>query len=113
MKFGSCTGMFRTSLSPQKLPTYCIVLISNKPPATFCRSASGGPSYRAKAFECLSLAEFMNDPERRAELLQYARLWMQLTEPVGAYRSAYEVQPAIAPLSVVAQHWQQILRHKG
>jgi len=35
MKFGSCrscTGMFRTSLSPQKLPTYCIVLISPRRP---------------------------------------------------------------------------------
>ena len=70
--------------------------------------------YRAKAFECLSLAECMTDPERRAEILRYARLWMQLTEPVGTSRSAYEV-PAIAPLSVVAQHntWQQNLRHKG
>src|SRR5215471_17289993 len=27
MKFGSSTRMFRTSLSPQKLPTYCIALI--------------------------------------------------------------------------------------
>ena len=62
-------------------------------------------AYRAKAFECLSLAECMNDPERRAELLQYARLSMQLTEPVRPYRSAYEVEPAIVPLSVVAQHW--------
>jgi hypothetical protein len=69
--------------------------------------------YRAKAFECLSLAECMPDPERRAEILRYARLWMQLTEPVGTSRSAYEVEPAIAPLSVVAQHntWQQNLRH--
>ena len=47
--------------------------------------------YRAKAFECLSQAECMNDPERRAELLQYARLWMQLTEPIRAPRGAYEV----------------------
>jgi hypothetical protein len=71
--------------------------------------------YRAKAFECLSLAEGMNDPERRAEILRYARLWMQLAEPVGTSRSAYEVEPAIAPLSVVVQHntWQQNLRHKG
>ena len=69
--------------------------------------------YRAKAFECLSLAECMTDPERRAEILRYARLWMQLTEPVGTSRSAYEVEPVIAPLSVVAQHnrWQQNLRH--
>jgi hypothetical protein len=68
--------------------------------------------YRAKAFECLSLAECMTDPERRAEILRYARLWMQLTEPVGTSRSAYEVEPAIAPLSVVAQRntWQQNLR---
>ena len=55
---------------------------------------------RAKAFECLSLAEGMNDPERRAEILRYARLWMQLAEPIGTSRSAYEVEPAIAPLSV-------------
>ena len=47
--------------------------------------------YRAKAFECLSLAEGMNDPECRAEILRYARLWMQLAEPVGTSRSAYEV----------------------
>ena len=71
--------------------------------------------YRGKAFECLSLAECMNDPERRAEILRYARWWTQLTEPVGTYRSPYEVESAIAPLSVVAQHntWQQILRHEG
>ena len=62
--------------------------------------------YRAKAYECLSLAECMTDPERRAEFLRYARWWMQLAEPVGTPRSAYEVEP---------QHirWQQILRHKG
>ena len=47
--------------------------------------------YRAKAFEWLSLAECMSDPERRAEILRYARWWMQLTEPVGTSRSAYEV----------------------
>ena len=55
--------------------------------------------YRAKAFECLSLAECMTDPERRAEILRHARWWTQLTEPVGTFRSAYEVEPAIAPLS--------------
>jgi hypothetical protein len=59
--------------------------------------------YRAKAFEWLSLAECMTDPERRAEFLRYARWWMQLAEPP---RSAYEVE---------SQHnrWQQILRYKG
>jgi hypothetical protein len=68
--------------------------------------------YRAKALEWLSLAECMNDPERRAELLRYAQWWMQLTEPVGPSRSAYEAEPAIVPLSVAAQHntWQQNLR---
>ena len=73
------------------------------------RSANG---YRAKAFECLSLGECMTDPERRAEILRYARWWTQLTEPLGPSRSAYEVEAAIAPLSVVAQHntWQQNLR---
>ncbi len=35
--------------------------------------------YRAKGFELLSLAESMNDPERRADVLRYARLWMSLT----------------------------------
>ena len=35
------------------------------------RAAANG--YRAKAFECLSLAECMNDPERRAEILRCAR----------------------------------------
>ena len=47
--------------------------------------------YRAKAFECLSLAECMNDPENRPEILRYARMWMQLAEPVDKFRSAYEV----------------------
>jgi len=62
--------------------------------------------YRAKAFERLSLAQCVNDAERRAEFLRYARWWMQLAEPVGTPRSAYEVEP---------QHnrWQQILRHQG
>jgi hypothetical protein len=36
----------------------------------------------AKGFELLSLAESMNDPERRADILRYARLWMSLTEPI-------------------------------
>ena len=49
--------------------------------------------YRAKAFERLSLAECANDAERRAEFLRYARWWMQLAEPVGTPRSAYEVEP--------------------
>ena len=34
--------------------------------------------YRAKAYEFLSLAESVNDPERRADMLRYARMWMNL-----------------------------------
>src|SRR5262249_17312897 len=114
MKFGSCTGMFRASLSPQKLPTYCIVLSSKSTPGDLLQMRTGNASevpnesrsqrIRAKAFERLSLAECMTDPERRAEILRYARWWMQLTEPVGTPRSAYEVGP---------QHnrWERILRH--
>src|SRR5262249_47169987 len=53
MKFGSCrsyTGMFRTSLSPQKLPTYCIVLISPRRPfAAADRKWFGGRSKRPDA----------------------------------------------------------------
>jgi hypothetical protein len=52
---------------------------------------AAGNEYRAKAFECLSLAESMNDPENRAEILRYARMWMQLAEPAEKFRSAYEV----------------------
>jgi hypothetical protein len=57
--------------------------------------------YRAKAWECLSLAENMNDPEGRADLLRYARMWMSLTEPIGdlpILRSPYEL-PSRVPRS--------------
>ena len=50
--------------------------------------------YRAKAWECLSLAENMNDPERRADLLRFAGMWMSLTEPIkDELRGAYELPP--------------------
>jgi hypothetical protein len=39
--------------------------------------------YRAKGFECLSLAECMSDPVERAEILRFARIWMNLAEPIG------------------------------
>ncbi len=48
--------------------------------------------YRAKAFECLSLAECMNDPEERAEILRFARMWMELAEPIDELRGAYELR---------------------
>jgi hypothetical protein len=56
--------------------------------------------YRAKAFECLSLAECMNDPEERAEMLRFARTWMNLAEPVKELRGAYELPPADEKLSI-------------
>jgi hypothetical protein len=47
--------------------------------------------YRAKAFELLSLAETMNDAERRAETLQFAKMWMSLSEPMPDLPSAHEL----------------------
>jgi hypothetical protein len=47
--------------------------------------------YRAKAYEYLSLAECTNDPERRAEMLRFARIWMSLAEPMGDVPGAYEL----------------------
>ena len=45
---------------------------------------------RAKAWECLSLAECMNDPEERAETVRFARIWMSLAEPIDEEQGAYE-----------------------
>ncbi len=55
--------------------------------------------YRAKAWECLSLAENMNDPERRADILRFARMWLSLTEPIGdlPLRLPYELPPQPLP----------------
>ena len=50
--------------------------------------------YRAKAFEFLSLAESVNDPERRADLVRFARMWMSLSEPLPDMRSAHELKRA-------------------
>jgi hypothetical protein len=47
--------------------------------------------YRAKAFECLSQAECMNDPEKRAEVLRFARIWIKLAEPIKEAHAAYEL----------------------
>ena len=47
-------------------------------------------AYRAKARECLSLAECMNDPEERAEIVRFARMWMNLAEPIDEAPGAYE-----------------------
>ena len=54
-------------------------------------------AYRAKAFELLSLAESVNDLERRADLLRFARHWMSLSEPMPNLPSAsYEFPRAEA-----------------
>jgi hypothetical protein len=47
-------------------------------------------AYRAKAWECLSLAECQNDPEERAEIVRFARMWMSLAEPIDETRGSYE-----------------------
>ena len=46
--------------------------------------------YRAKAFECLSRADAITDPEQRADMLRLARMWMSLSEPLGDIPGAYE-----------------------
>jgi hypothetical protein len=47
-------------------------------------------TYRAKAWECLSLAECMNDPQERAEMVRFASMWMRLAEPIDEARGVYE-----------------------
>jgi len=50
----------------------------------------GRREYRAKAFDCLSRAESIDDPEQRADMLGRARMWMSLSEPLGDIPGAYE-----------------------
>ena len=47
-------------------------------------------AYRAKARESLSLAECINDPEERAEIVRFASMWMSLAEPIDEARGSYE-----------------------
>ena len=47
-------------------------------------------AYRAKAWECLSLAECTNDPEERADIVRFAWIWMSLAEPIDEARGSYE-----------------------
>ncbi len=50
-------------------------------------------AYRAKGIkgmECLSLAECMNDPEERAEVVRFASMWMSLAEPIDEAPGSYE-----------------------
>ncbi len=39
--------------------------------------------YRAKAWECLSLAESVNDPERRADLILFGRYGVRMSCRLG------------------------------
>ena len=48
-------------------------------------------THTAQARECLSLAECMNDPEERAEIVRFAWMWMNLAEPIDEAPSSYEV----------------------
>jgi len=50
----------------------------------------GRREYRAKAFDCLSRAESIDDPEQQADMLGLARMWMSLSEPLGDIPGAYE-----------------------
>ena len=59
--------------------------------------------YRAKAWECLSTAETMNDPERRAELLRFARMWMMLADPIGELRGSFELDAGRSHLGQAAR----------
>jgi hypothetical protein len=52
-------------------------------------------AYRGKAWECLSLAECMNDPEERAEIVRFAWMWMSLAEPIDEARGSYEFPHAV------------------
>jgi hypothetical protein len=44
-------------------------------------AANATDQYRAKAYELLLLAERAADPEQRADLLRFARMWLTLTKP--------------------------------
>lgn len=53
--------------------------------------------YQAKARECATRAQSVNDPEQRAELLRFAGMWLSLVEPIkGDLRGAYELPPRLA-----------------
>jgi len=55
---------------------------SGNGPMPVSNATTATDKYRAKAYELLSLAECAGDPERRADLLRFARMWMSLTEAI-------------------------------
>jgi len=48
-------------------------------------------AYQSKAWEYAVRAQSVSDPERRADMLRFAGMWMSLTEPIGDFRSPYEM----------------------
>ena len=64
-------------------------------------------AYRAKALECLSFAECMNDPEERAERLRFARMWMILAAPIDEAGGSYEFPPRQAEKNNLAHDFFQ------
>jgi hypothetical protein len=54
-------------------------------------------AYRAKASECLSLAECLNDPEERAEVVRFAWMWMSLAEPINEARAHTSPHAVVEP----------------
>ena len=47
--------------------------------------------YRRRAFEYLALANAADDPERRAEVLSFAGIWLQLFEPIDDIPGHFEL----------------------
>ena len=46
------------------------------------------------ADECAARAQSINDPERRADMLRFAGMWLSLTEPIkDELRGAHELSP--------------------
>jgi hypothetical protein len=67
-------------------------------------------AYRAKALECLSLAECMNDPEERADTLRFARMWMSLAAPIDEAGGSYEFPPRGAENNSMCNLFQGFLQ---
>ena len=44
-----------------------------------------------RAYELLSLGERAGDPEQRADLLRFARMWMSLTEDLPLPKLPHEI----------------------
>jgi hypothetical protein len=50
-----------------------------------------------RADQCAARAQSISDPERRADMLRFAGIWLSLTEPTkDELRGAYEWPPQMA-----------------